>query len=112
MKAKGVGLPKGGVMTTAATAIQPSRNYIQDSRRLGIVLGAFFVLTVPLSIWSLRENSSLILLAYTIVFGVTHFLVKTLPRVASEMALHVLAHNLTRVMNIMGSRLLLAAIRA
>jgi hypothetical protein len=44
--------------------------------------------------------------------GATHFLMKTLPRVASEMALHVLAYNLTRVMNIMGSRLLLAAIRA
>ena len=29
---------------------------------------------------------------------------KTLPRVASEMALHVLAYNLTRVMNIMGIR--------
>ena len=27
---------------------------------------------------------------------------KTLPKVASEMALHVLAYNLTRVMNIMG----------
>jgi hypothetical protein len=36
---------------------------------------------------------------------------KTLPRVASEMALHVLAYNLTRVLNIMGSRLLLAAMR-
>ena len=34
--------------------------------------------------------------------GATHFLMKTLPRVASEMALHVLAYNLTRVMNIMG----------
>jgi len=44
--------------------------------------------------------------------GATHFLMKTLPRVASEMALHVLAYNLTRVINIMGSRLLLAAIRA
>ena len=31
--------------------------------------------------------------------GATHFLMKTLPRVASEMALHVLAYNLTRVMN-------------
>ena len=30
--------------------------------------------------------------------GATHFLMKTLPRVASEMALHVLAYNLTRVM--------------
>jgi hypothetical protein len=35
--------------------------------------------------------------------GATHFLMKTLPRVASEMALHVLAYNLTRVMNIMAS---------
>jgi hypothetical protein len=32
----------------------------------------------------------------------THFLMKTLPRVATEMALHVLAYNLTRVMNILG----------
>jgi hypothetical protein len=37
---------------------------------------------------------------------------KTLPRVAAEMALHVLAYNLTRVMNIMGSGRLIAAIRA
>jgi Transposase DDE domain len=44
--------------------------------------------------------------------GATHFMMKTLPRVAGEMALHVLAYNLTRVMNIVGSRSLLAAIRA
>src|SRR6266508_2637694 len=44
--------------------------------------------------------------------GATHFLMKTLPRVASEMALHVLAYNMTRVMSIMGVRPLLAAIRA
>jgi transposase len=44
--------------------------------------------------------------------GATHFLMKTLPRVASEMALHVLAYNLTRVMNIMGIHPLTAAIRA
>jgi transposase len=44
--------------------------------------------------------------------GATHFLTKTLPRVASEMALHVLAYNLTRVMNIMGIGPLMAAIRA
>jgi hypothetical protein len=37
---------------------------------------------------------------------------KTLPRVASEMALHVLAYNLTRVINIMGIRPLMAAMRA
>ena len=34
--------------------------------------------------------------------GATHFLMKTLPKVATEMALHVLAYNLTRVMNIIG----------
>jgi transposase len=44
--------------------------------------------------------------------GATHFLMKTLPRVTSEMALHVLAYNLTRVMNIMGVQPLLAAMRA
>ena len=37
---------------------------------------------------------------------------KTLPRVASEMALHVLAYNLTRVMNIMGVQPLIAAMKA
>jgi len=44
--------------------------------------------------------------------GATHFLMKTLPRVASEMALHVLAYNLTRVMTIMGIQPLVAAMRA
>ncbi len=44
--------------------------------------------------------------------GATHFLMRRLPRVASEMALHVLAYNLTRVMNIMGIGPLIAAIRA
>jgi hypothetical protein len=44
--------------------------------------------------------------------GATHFLMKTLKRVSTEMALHVLAYNLTRVMNIMGIRPLLAAMRA
>jgi len=39
-------------------------------------------------------------------------LMKTLPKVATEMALHVLAYNLTRVMNIIGVRPLLAAMRA
>jgi transposase len=44
--------------------------------------------------------------------GATHFLMKTLPRVATEMALHVLAYNLTRVMNIIGIQPLMAAMRA
>ena len=37
---------------------------------------------------------------------------KTLKRVSTEMALHVLAYNLARVMNIMGLGPLIAAIRA
>ena len=44
--------------------------------------------------------------------GATHFLMKRLPNVACEMALHVLAYNLTRVMNILGTGQLIAAIRA
>jgi transposase len=44
--------------------------------------------------------------------GATHFLTKTLPKVAAEMALSVLAYNLTRVMNIVGIRPLIAAIEA
>jgi transposase len=44
--------------------------------------------------------------------GATHFLMKRLPRVATEMALHVLTYNLTRVMNIVGVKPLIAAIGA
>ena len=44
--------------------------------------------------------------------GATHFLMKTLPKVATEMALHVLAYNLTRVMNIIGVPPLMAVMRA
>jgi transposase len=44
--------------------------------------------------------------------GATHFLMKRLPKVATEMALHVLAYNLTRVMNILGVQPLLIAMRA
>ena len=44
--------------------------------------------------------------------GATHFLMKTLPKVATEMALHVLAYNLTRVLNIFGVKPMMAAVRA
>src|SRR4029453_17340514 len=44
--------------------------------------------------------------------GAPHFLTKTLPKVAAEMALSVLAYNLTRVMNIVGTKQLMAAIVA
>jgi transposase len=44
--------------------------------------------------------------------GATHFLMKRLPKVAGEMALHVLAYNFTRVMNIIGVKPLIAAMGA
>src|SRR5215471_2297559 len=43
--------------------------------------------------------------------GATHFLTKTLPKVATEMALCVLTYNLTRVLNIVGVPALLEAIK-
>jgi transposase len=44
--------------------------------------------------------------------GATHFLTKTLPKVATEMALCVLTYNLTRVLNIFGVEKMLEAITA
>jgi transposase len=44
--------------------------------------------------------------------GATHFLCKTLPKVATEMALCVLGYNMTRVLNIVGVDALMAAVRA
>jgi transposase len=44
--------------------------------------------------------------------GSTHFLTKTLPRVSTEMSLHVLAYNLKRVMQIFGVQSLMRAMAA
>ncbi len=44
--------------------------------------------------------------------GETHFQMKTLKHVSTEMSLHVLAYNLKRVMNIMGIKPLIQAIQA
>ena len=44
--------------------------------------------------------------------GSTHFLTKRLPNVSTEMSLHVLAYNLRRMMSILGSDKLIAAIAA
>jgi hypothetical protein len=44
--------------------------------------------------------------------GSTHFLTKTLPRVNTEMSLHVLAYNLKRMMNLVGTKPLIEAITA
>ncbi len=43
--------------------------------------------------------------------GATHFQMKTLKRVRSDMALHVLGYNLKRFMNIMGIDPLIAAMK-
>ena len=43
--------------------------------------------------------------------GATHFQMRTLKKVGTEMALHVLAYNLKRVMSILGIGPLIAAIR-
>ena len=42
--------------------------------------------------------------------GSTHFLTKTRDKVSTEMSLHVLAYNLKRVMNLIGTRKLIEAI--
>jgi hypothetical protein len=44
--------------------------------------------------------------------GSTHFLTRTLGRVSTEMSLHVLAYNLKRMMKIMGTGPLIAAMQA
>ena len=44
--------------------------------------------------------------------GATHFLTKTLPKVAAKLALSALAYNLTRVMNLLGIKPLIALIAA
>lgn len=43
--------------------------------------------------------------------GATHFLMKRLPNVRTEMSLHVLAYNMKRMMQILGAAALIAAIR-
>jgi hypothetical protein len=44
--------------------------------------------------------------------GSTHFLTKTLPKVRTEMSLHVLAYNLKRALNIFGTQKLIAFMNA
>lgn len=44
--------------------------------------------------------------------GATHFLTRTLDRVSTEMSLHVLAYNLKRVLSLLGSGALIAAMQA
>ena len=44
--------------------------------------------------------------------GYTHFLTKTVPKVSTEMSLHVLAYNMKRMINILGPKGLIEAIAA
>lgn len=44
--------------------------------------------------------------------GATHFLTKTLPRVRTEMSLHVLAYNMKRAISLLGAQTLMRAMRA
>ena len=44
--------------------------------------------------------------------GATHFLTRTIERVSTEMSLHVLAYNMKRVMQIMGTTRLMEAMMA
>ena len=43
--------------------------------------------------------------------GSAHFLMKTLPRVRTEMSLHVLAYNLKRAISILGAPSLIEAMK-
>jgi hypothetical protein len=44
--------------------------------------------------------------------GAAHFLMKTLPHVRTEMSLHVLAYNLKRAINLLGTTALMRAMKA
>lgn len=44
--------------------------------------------------------------------GYTHFLTKTIPKVSTEMSLHVLAYNIKRVMKILGPQQLIEAMQS
>ena len=44
--------------------------------------------------------------------GATHFLMKTLPKVRTEMSLHVLAYNMKRLMGILGTAKLIEVMQA
>ena len=43
--------------------------------------------------------------------GATHFLMKTIPKVRTELSLHVLAYNLKRMIQLLGVRQLIALVQ-
>ena len=62
--------------------------------------------------YSIRQDSEPTFFTIKTWMGYTHFQMKTLKKVGTEMALHVLAYNLKRVMNIIGIGPLLSAMSA
>jgi transposase len=87
-------------------------NRVQSSRRLEREAGRNVELNLNPAMRQRREVVEHPFGTIKLRMGATHFLMKTLPKVASEMALHVLAYNLTRVLNILGIQPLMAALRA
>jgi len=65
----------------------------------------------PHALRTRRETSEHPFGTIKVRIGVTHFPMKTLPKVVTEMALCVVAYNLTRVLNIAGVPALLEAIK-
>jgi hypothetical protein len=66
----------------------------------------------PQGMRQLRETVEHPFGALKMRMGATHFLMKRLPKVATEMALHVLVYNLTRVINVIGIQPFMAAMSA
>ena len=77
------------------------------------VIGAAFVRTAPSKIRVPRASSAASPVgAIKCWMCYTHFQMKPPKHVGTEMALHVLAYNLKRVINIIGIRPLIAAMQA
>lgn len=68
--------------------------------------------------WSMAQErwrfaaKILSILSERLILDGHNFLIKTLPRVSTEMSLHVLAYNLKRMMSLFGTSELLEVIRA
>src|SRR6266446_152718 len=113
---RSVGLAMTSIPSLNVTPRTSFGNWLWPSRRRQLFCAASSSLKTIASAAN-REKVSCSLSAFAGIplkacMGATHFLTKTLPKVAAEMALSVLAYNLTRVMNIVGTKPLMAAIVA
>jgi hypothetical protein len=87
-------------------------NRVQSSRRLEREAGQQRLDEHPEKMRQRRETVEHPFGTIKYWMGATHFQMKTLKKVGTEMALHVLAYNLKRVMNIMGGGALIAVMSA